>query len=226
MSNTVLVVAAHPDDEVLMCGGTIAKTVAKGGRVDILFLSDGETARFTDAADGNAAPSIEARKQAARAAAALLGAEPPRFLDLPDNRLDSLALLDIVKQVEAHVRDVQPETVITHSIHDLNIDHQIANKAVATACRPLPGRSVRAIYAAETLSASEWSLTGRFAPVRYVDIGDHMELKIKALRCYGDEIPPAPHPRSEDAVRSLARVRGAEAGLFDAEAFEVIREIQ
>lgn len=225
MPKTVLVIAAHPDDEALMCGGAIAKHAAQGDPVFVLFVADGETARYADPADPGAMDAIEARKAAARKAAETLGAEDPLFLGFPDNRLDSLPLLDIVKPVERVIADIRPETVITHAVGDLNIDHQLVGKAVATACRPLPGRSVRAIYAAETLSASEWGLGASFAPRRYVDISAHVETKIAALKSYGAEIPAPPHARSEEAVLANARLRGAQAGLHFAEAFEVIREI-
>lgn len=225
MPMNVLVIAAHPDDEVLMCGGTIAKHATNGDSVFVLFASDGETARFEDPSNAGAAEAVEARKAAARKAAERLGAEDPLFLGFPDNRLDSLPLLDIIKPIERAVADIRPDIVITHATGDLNIDHHLVSKAVATACRPLPGRSVRALYAAETLSASEWGLSAPFTPTRYVDISVHIQTKVDALKLYGGEIPPAPHARSEEAVLANARMRGAQVGLHFAEAFEVIREI-
>lgn len=223
----VLAVAAHPDDEVLMAGATLARHAAEGARVEILFVADGATARFAGPDGPGAAEAIAAREEAARAAARILGARPPRFLRFPDNRLDSAALLDIVKAIEAVVAEIGPEAVYTHFEGDLNIDHAIVGRAVRTACRPTPGRGILRLYAGETLSASEWGGGPRFRPNRYVgcDAAGALATKIAALKAYGEEIPPAPHPRSLEAVEALARSRGAEAGLDHAEAFEIIREI-
>ncbi|MGQ0662592.1 MAG: PIG-L deacetylase family protein [Pseudomonadota bacterium] len=217
----ILIVAAHPDDEALGCGGTIARHAAAGERVDILFLADGASAR-----PGAGADEIEARRRAARAAAAALGAQPPEFLDFPDNRLDIVPLLTVVQAVEAVVGRARPAIVYTHHAGDLNIDHRIANQATLTACRPLPGATVRAIYSFEVLSSTEWAshLTG-FWPTRYVDIGSHLEAKMAALRLYRAEMRPFPHPRSFEAVAALAKLRGTAVGLAAAEAFMTIREI-
>lgn len=218
----VLVVAAHPDDETLGCGGTIARHAAAGDTVSLLFLADGVGAR----GDHDAA-AIAGRTRAAAAAAAALGAEPPRCLGLPDNRLDTVALLDIVKAIEALVEEVRPAVVYTHHGGDLNIDHRIAHRAVLTACRPLPESPVRAIHAFEVPSSSEWASPGdAFVPTRFVDIAATFATKMAALACYGDEMRAFPHPRSAQAVEALARWRGASAGLALAEAFAVVREIE
>jgi LmbE family N-acetylglucosaminyl deacetylase len=170
---------------------------------------------------------IEARKQMARAAARLIGAHPPRFLDLPDNRLDSIALLDIVKPIEAMIAEVRPDIVYTNHANDLNVDHRIAHQAVLTACRPQPGHSVRAIYAFETLSSTEWELAGLgrgFQPTRYVDISGFTDAKMAAVNAYGVETRNFPHPRSREAVEALWKLRGAQVGFEAAEALVVVRE--
>ena len=221
---TVLVVAAHPDDEILGCGGTIARHAARGDNVSLLFLADGETSR-----PGAGTADIEKRQAAARKAAEIVGASIFDFADFPDNRLDGVELLTVVRRIEAAIGELAPEIVYTHALADLNIDHQTCHRATLTACRPLPGRSVRRLLAFETLSSTEWSaeaMAVRFCPTLFIDIGDHLAQKLEALDCYDDELPPFPHARSREAVEALARRRGAEVGCPAAEAFQIIREIE
>jgi LmbE family N-acetylglucosaminyl deacetylase len=221
---TVLIIAAHPDDEVLGCGGAMAKHAAGGDTVHTLFLADGVSARPVDG--GRAA--IDGRKEAAARAAQALGVEPPRFLDLPDNRLDTMALLDVVRPVEDMVAALLPAIIYTHHSGDLNIDHRIAHQATMTACRPLPSSPVVAIYAFEVASSTEWASpnTGApFRPTRFIDIDRELECKLSALACYEGEMQPFPHSRSAQALEALARWRGASAGVAAAEAFEVLRQI-
>jgi len=222
MSGPVLVVAAHPDDEALGCGGAMARHAAEGRRVEVLFVADGVGARGPDDA------ALARRRAAAREAARILGASPPRFLDFPDNRLDGVDLLDVVRAVEAAVREVGPRLVYTHHGGDLNVDHGVVHRAVLTACRPLPGSGVDGILAFETPSSTEWSSAAvgpAFAPTMFTDVAAHLDAKAAALAAYGEEMRAFPHPRSETAVRALAAVRGAAAGLEAAEAFEVVRWI-
>lgn len=223
MSNTVLVVASHPDDEVLGVGGTMARHVAAGDTVHSLIVAEGATSRpgIDDAA------ATKALHAAAIAAAGVLGAEPPRLLGLPDNRLDTLALLDIVQPIETVIAELKPQTVYTHHAGDLNRDHGITAEAVEIACRPLPGQSVSALYAFETVSSTEWGIgdTG-FMPQLFINVVDELELKLKALRYYDSEMRPFPHARSYEAVEALARLRGAQSGVGAAEAFMVRRELR
>ncbi len=221
MSHSVLVVAAHPDDEVLGAGGTLARHGRDGDEVHVIFLADGVGARGT-----RSEGELSARKDSARMAADLLGLASLHFLDRPDNRLDTVPLLDIVQEIEARMEEVRRAPVYTHHGGDLNVDHRIAHQATLTACRPLPGASVKAIYAFEVPSSSEWSspqIGGAFEPRRLVGID--INLKLQALNCYDQELRNFPHPRSVEAVAALARWRGANAGLEAAEAFDVIREI-
>lgn len=220
----ILVVAAHPDDEVLGCGGTMARHAAAGDTVHVLFLADGETSRPPAA---ETASAVAGREQAAQAAAAVLGAQAPRFAGLPDNRLDTVALLDVVQRVEAVVAETRPDTVYTHHSGDLNVDHRIAHQAVLTACRPLPGSPVTALYAFEVASSTEWASPRpeqAFLPTRFVDISGFLEVKLKALECYGEEMRPFPHARSLEGIEAQARLRGVGAGMEAAEAFVVVRE--
>ncbi len=218
----VLAMVAHPDDEVLGAGGTLARHVAQGETVHIAFLTDGVGARGDDdAAAGR-------RAAAARDAARILGAQEPQFLGLPDNRLDRMDLLDIVQAIEAIVGRIEPAVVYTHHGGDLNIDHAICHRAVLTACRPLPGCKVRRIYAMEIASSTEWApgAANTFVPSRFVNIAATIGAKQRALDAYAEEMRAFPHARSAEAVAALAAWRGASAGLAAAEAFMVLREIE
>lgn len=218
----ILVVAAHPDDEVLGCGGTIARHAAAGDEVHVLFLADGESSRL-QVPDPVA---VESRLASARVAAGILGVTEIHALGLADNRLDSLPLLDIVQPVERLVQKLEPETVYTHHHGDLNIDHRIAHQAVMTACRPLPGQSVKAIYCFEIPSSTEWQTPGMesFAPNVFVNIISSLECKRRALQAYSSEMRPFPHPRSIEFVSAQECIRGGAAGLDRAEAFVLVRQ--
>ena len=220
----ILVVAAHPDDEALGCGGTMARHVAAGDIVHVLFLADGVGARHDEAP----VAEFEERDRAAAAAMADLGAQPAHKLDLPDNRLDTVALLDVVRGVEDIVNEVRPRIIYTHHAGDLNIDHRIAHQAVMTACRPLPGSTFEAVYAFEVPSSTEWagpSYDGAFRPTHFVEITAQLDAKRKALGHYAAEMRPSPHPRSLETVESLARLRGSTIGVPAAEAFMVLWQI-
>ena len=156
-AQTILVIAAHPDDEVLGCGATLARHAAEGDSVHVLIVAEGATSRDAQRNPANRTGELTALRTAAGRAAAALGIGPPQFLSLPDNRLDELPLLDVIKPIEAAVAEFTPDVVYTHHGGDLNIDHRIVHQAVVTACRPLPGQSVRALYAFETVSSTEWS---------------------------------------------------------------------
>ena len=225
---TCLVVAAHPDDEILGAGGVMARHSAAGDRVFILIMATGASSRA--GVDAPAADeAIQALKAAAGRAALAVGAAPPFYADLPDNRMDGLDLLDVVRAIERVLDDIQPEIIYTHSPLDLNIDHEITARAVLTAARPQPENGVRAIHAFEVPSATGWYPRGdgrEFVPSRYVDIsGEPLDAKMAALSCYAAEMRAFPHARSLEAVAALAKWRGSAVGLDAAEAFTVLREI-
>ena len=152
---SILVVAAHPDDEVLGCGGYIAARVKSGDEVVVTCLSDGVTSR--DENSGGA--EIETRRHAARSAAKVLGVKDVSFGDFPDNKLDSVPVLEVIKRIEAVIERVQPSIVLTHFGGDLNIDHRIVNQSVLTACRPTPNQVVRQIMFFEIPSSTEWQVS-------------------------------------------------------------------
>lgn len=219
-SEVVLIVAAHPDDEVLGCGGAIARHADRGAEVDVLFLSDGVSSRGP--ADRN---EVDARRQSAVRATEILGANRPQFLEYPDNRLDAVPLLDVVQSVEAVMQRKPYQLIYTHSPADLNIDHQLAARAVVTASRPVPGQSVSAVLFFEVPSSSEWNFGGEpqahFNVV--IDIAAQIDRKLEALEAYAVEMRSPPHPRSYDNVRALARTRGATHGFEAGEAFSLAR---
>lgn len=211
----VLVVCAHPDDEVLGCGGTIARHVAEGDKVHVVYVADGETARIMH--------NRGERNKAAQKACEALGASP-QFLDHPDQRLDQLALLDITREIEAVAKAIQPRVVYTHHVGDLNRDHRIVHKAVMTAFRPVSGLTPNQIFAFEVLSSTEWG--SGFWPNHFVDISAFMKKKLEALHCYSDEMRPPPHARSYASAIALAEMRGYSVGQGSAEAFMVMRSIR
>lgn len=223
----VLVVAAHPDDEVLGCGGTIAGLAAQGHEVHVHILAEGATSRWAEreAADPSA---VEALGGEAVRAGEVLGAVDVVLHGMPDNRLDTVPLLEVVKVVEAAVQRVQPEVVYTHHGGDLNIDHAIVHRAVLTATRPLGTTPVRDVLAFEVPSSTEWSFQrfGAFSPNVFVDISDTFELKLQALAYYDSEVQAFPHPRSVEALAAIAQRWGSVAGCGSAEAFELVRSIR
>lgn len=224
----ILIVAAHPDDEVLGCGGVMAAHAAKGDDVYVLILAEGATSRDVVRNIPNRGDELTCLRQAGRSAAVVLGVNPPRFLGLPDNRLDSLPLLDVIKKVEYVIQEIEPTVIYTHHGGDLNVDHSITLQAVLTACRPIPGSLISAIYTFETVSSTEWNHTpthNPFIPTRFVNVTDYIDKKIQALLCYDSEMRDYPHARSLDNVKNLAQWRGASVGLAAAEAFMVIREV-
>lgn len=224
----VLVVAAHPDDEVLGCGGTVARLAAEGKRVHIAIFGEGITSRHDrrEAADG---AQIEALAATARKVARQLGAASVRLLGLPDNRFDTLPLLEVVKRVEGLVEELRPEVVFTHHGGDLNVDHATLFRAVMTATRPTVGHPVKAVYAFEVASSTEWAFQQFhpvFQPNVFFDVTTTLDRKLAAMALYEGEARPFPHPRSREALCAQAQRWGSTAGVLAAEAFVVIREIR
>jgi LmbE family N-acetylglucosaminyl deacetylase len=226
--STILVVAAHPDDEVLGVGATAARRAASGDTVHLAILGEGVTSRAPDRAGAHPA-AVAALQDDARAVAGMLGAKSVVFGALPDNRFDTVALLDIVKRVEAWVRELVPEIVYTHHPGDLNVDHRLTFQAVLTATRPVPGCRVREVYAFEIPSSTEWAfgrLAAPFSPTVFEDVASTIELKVACLERYRAEHRPFPHPRSGEALLATARRWGSVAGLPYVEAFELIRAVR
>ena len=220
---SILVIAAHPDDEVLGCGATIARHAAAGEDVHIIFVSDGETSR------GEIDPSaISAREAMARKAAQVLGARPPVFLGFPDNQLDTVPLLDIAKAIEGATRDLTPRRIYTHHSGDLNVDHVQVARACLTAFRPQAGaHTVEDILSFEVLSSTHWNEpSASFIPNVFISVEGFEEAKIAALEVYASEMREWPHARSLQSARHLMAMRGAVIGQPAAEAFTLLRRIE
>jgi N-acetylglucosamine malate deacetylase 1 len=221
----VLVIAAHPDDEILGCGGSIAFHVNKGDEVSVVFMSDGVTSRKNKEVSLN---EIDKRKRSALGACAILGAQEPYFLDLPDNQMDTHSILEITQKLERVIDKIKPEIVYTHHGKDLNIDHQLTYLATMTACRPQPESFVYEIYSFEILSSTGWgspTMENIFLPNVFIDITTVFEKKMEAIHYYRDELRPSPHARSYDGIESLAKYRGMSVGVKYSEAFQLQRKI-
>jgi LmbE family N-acetylglucosaminyl deacetylase len=218
----VLVCAAHPDDEILGCGGTMAAHADAGDAVHVLLLGRGIASRGDDA---GAQAQLE---RDAHRANAIVGARTLRLCDFPDNRMDSVERLAIVREIEAEIERYKPTIVYAHHGSDLNVDHQRVHDAASVACRPVPGTSVHTLLFFEVASSSEWRPAGTatpFVPNRFVDVSATYARKAEALAAYASEMRAFPHPRSIEALEALARWRGATAGVAAAEAFVVGRQI-
>lgn len=222
----VLVVAAHPDDELLGVGGTIRKLANEGVECHAVIIGEGITSRADKRAEADFDELKELQKDA-RAAAEKVGYQSIDFCELPDNRLDSMDLLDVIKVVSKYVNLYHPDTIFTHHHGDLNIDHRIVCEAVITACRPVGDYCVERIYSYETASSTEWNYTygEPFTPTVFFDVTDTLEAKIEGMSCYRSESAEYPHPRSAEALRALASYRGSNVGVGLAEAFMSLREV-
>lgn len=228
MTAQILVVAAHPDDEVLGCGGTIARHADAGDSVQVLILAEGATSRQQQRDRDLAIDELSALAQAAQKAGAILGAAAVELLDLPDNRLDSLDRLDLIKQIEAFIDRHRPEIIYVHHAGDVNVDHRRLHEAVVTACRPTPCHPVRRLLSYEVASSTEWQPPGSapgFQPNWFVDITAQWPRKREALEAYATEMRPWPHARSILALEHLARWRGSQVGVEAAEAFSLLRQL-
>lgn len=217
----VAIIAAHPDDEVLGCGGTIAKHSARGDIVDVLFFTDGESSRLNFVVS-----HIENRKKSALTALKLLGVKGKiEFLNYPDNALDSVRLLEITQSLEKIILPLNPSIVYTHSAVDLNLDHQLVNRSVMTCFRPIKSKMPSKIYGFEVASSTEWAINQKFNPLHFINIDQHIDTKLRALNAYASELRKSPHPRSFEYIKALATIRGGQSGCKYAEGFEILRSI-
>ncbi len=229
LGERILIIAAHPDDEVLGCGGTIARFIDSGAVVRIVFLAEGVTARYLP--DQLAEPDVlqrsDRRNLNAFIAAGVLGV--PSNQVFVEKRLccqlDQTPLIDVVRQIESHIGDFLPTRLFTHAADDPNVDHGIAHRAVLAAVRPHARQYLKAVYAFEVLSSTEWNPLRPFQCKAFFDVTTTIDRKVQALAAYDDEMRLPPHPRSEEVVRALARFRGAASGSHYAEGFQLIRSL-
>lgn len=223
----VLVIAAHPDDEVLGCGATAARLVREGHNVQFAIMAEGITSRYErrEAADLNL---VEELRSHALIAARTIGVKDVHFYQFPDNRMDSVPLLEVVKKVEEIVERVRPARIYTHHPGDLNVDHGTVSRAVMTATRPMPGCPASEVLYFEVPSSTEWAFQAVlpiFRPNVFVDVRETLQAKLDAMACYETEVRAFPHPRSPEALRVNARRWGTVIGREAAEAFELARMI-
>ncbi|MBF0492097.1 MAG: PIG-L family deacetylase [Deltaproteobacteria bacterium] len=227
----ILIIASHPDDEILGCGGTIAKYSRQGAEVYPVILAEGATSRgLTKGLNRNSKknPELKNLKEAAKNAAKILGTEIPIFLNFPDNQLDKIPLLKIIQKIEPIIKKIKPNILWTHHGYDINIDHQITHQAAITAARALPGSSIQQILFFETPSSTDYQIQSTqtaFLAQWFEDITSTLELKMKALEAYHLEMRAWPHLRSYEAIEALAKYRGAMAGFCAAEAFMLGRKM-
>jgi LmbE family N-acetylglucosaminyl deacetylase len=214
MAKHVLVIAAHPDDELLGCGGTVALHTKAGDEVTSVIVCEGESLRYGQKGIGQA--------EHIRRAAATLGVRDVRPLGFPDQRLDTMPLTDIINPLDEIVKEVQPSVVYVQFGGDINRDHQLLFQAALVATRPT-ACWVQAVYAFDTASSTEWAFPRTFTADTWVDISTTLETKLAAMACYTSEVRPYPHPRSIDALRYRANAWGNQQCLEAAEAFMTVR---
>lgn len=214
---TILVIAAHPDDEAIGCAGTLKKHATCGDSVYAVSFTNGVSSR-------NNTPdnSINERLNSANNSAKKIGFQWVKLGDFPDNELDTISLLTLTKFIEDIKKIIQPTIIYTHSAVDLNIDHRRVHEATLIAFRPQPGEIWKEIRTYEVASSTEWGID-HFKPNLFVDVTQVYSHKKKALLCYQQEMRDYPHTRSLDAIENINRYRGSQAGFILAEAFEVIR---
>tara|TARA_B100000795_G_C22799213_1_gene440928 strand:- start:1123 stop:1806 length:684 start_codon:yes stop_codon:yes gene_type:complete len=220
-NNSVLVVAAHPDDEAIGCFGTLLKHHKFGDKINIIFLTDGVSSRGTS-------EKLKAeRKKNCLKVLRIIGLKNKNvfFLDYPDNMMDTVPLLDVVKDIEKIKQKIKPNILYTHFSNDLNIDHRVAYQAAVTASRPTTNETVKKIFCFEVLSSTEWSDKNKqiFSPNYFVDISKFIHKKLKALKIYDKEIKKSPNARSLENIKNLASIRGSAIGTYHAEAFFIER---
>lgn len=229
MSNSVLIIAAHPDDEVLGCGGTICHHVENGDKVDVLIMVEGATSRSDSRNRELHSEEISNLSKAAKHVQNILGINSLELHNFPDNRLDSVDLLDLTKIIEIKIKAFNPNIIYTHHSGDVNVDHRRLHKATITACRPTPTSKIKRILSYETVSSTEWQPEGSdssFHPNWFVDIEKYWSKKKQALQAYQSEMREWPHPRSLDGLEILGKWRGSQIGIPLAEAFKLLRNIE
>ncbi|EAJ0349107.1 PIG-L family deacetylase [Campylobacter lari] len=220
-NNKILIIAAHPDDEVLGCFGTIAKYIQQGYEAYTLILGEGKTSREINSENEQEILEDELFK-----ANNLLGIKKVFRKFFPDNAFDKIPLLEIVKSIEEVKNEIKPNIIFTHYEKDLNIDHQITYKATITATRSLQEESVKEIYSFEILSSTEWNYPLSFQPDVFFDISETLDLKLKAMSFYQSELRNYPHPRSLEGIKINAQYQGMRVGLQYAEVFKSVKVIK
>lgn len=227
MNKTILIVAAHPDDEILGCGGTIARLIREDGYdAFALVLGEGITARDARRDVKKRKKDLKVLHSQMESANKIIGVKEVFSINFPDNRFDMIPLLDIVKKIEEVKNKVKPQIIFTHFSNDLNIDHRITYQAVLTATRPTVDETVKKIFSFEIASSTDWNFPMTFQPNYFVDVSGTLEVKLKALEEYRTEMKKYPHLRSLEYLKLCAQNWGAKTGVDLAEAFQIVRIIK
>ena len=226
MNKKILIVAAHPDDEVLGCFGTVARLIQEGYEAYTLILGEGKTSRDEKRVVENKKDELDNLNIEIKNANDIIGIKKTFIYNFPDNRFDSVDLLDIVKVISKVKEEIKPDIIFTHYENDLNIDHTITYKAVLTATRPMKNECVKEIYSFEILSSTEWNYPISFSPDVYFDIEDFIDIKLEAMKKYYSELCEYPHPRSLEGIKLNAQYNGMRVGKKYVEAFKCIRIIK
>jgi len=214
----VLVIAPHPDDEVIGAGGTVARHVADGDGVSLCIVTQGYSPPWPK-------DIVETARRQVEAARKVLGIKQTFSLGFPTVKLNTVPNTELTNALQKVVDQTTPEVVYTSSASDVNQDHRIVFEATLVACRPLPGSTVRRLLSYEVGPAARYG-HAPFAPNVFVDISAFLDKKLEAMRCYGTELRVPPHPRSLAGIELIARERGLSVGLQAAECFQLVREIQ
>ena len=222
-----LIIAAHPDDETLGCGGLISKYQPLGVEFKVVFIGEGSTCRFSAPLAKGVVTAIKQRTESAIQAMNILQIRDFEFHDQPCGRFDQLPIISINKIIEGVIRNFDPDTVFTHSPFDVNNDHKIVFNATIMATRPGAQNHVSRLLSYEVLSSSEWAFTNTFNPNYFEELSErNLDMKWQALALYESEIRSYPFPRSKEGIRALSMARGMQAGFAYAEAFHLIREFK
>lgn len=225
-NQTVMVIAAHPDDEVLGLGGTIAKLADRGANIHLLILTDGSTSQYRN--DPDLAEILHEKKNETEACAKILGIQTIIYGGFPDMKLDTIPHIILNQCIEQALNQYHPEIVFTHFWGDVNLDHQLAFHSTMVAVRPTKEQTVRELFCYRIPSSTEWSApneTKAFSPNYFVDVSGYEKQKKKAIACYEKELREYPHPRSLQAVSEADTAAGLKVGLLQAEEFMIIRYI-
>jgi len=234
----VLVIVAHPDDEVLGMGGTIVKYTKNKHRIKVVFMASGIFSRRSPDYINKPSYSLSKRtekimyeqiselKKDVKKANKTMGVNELEFVDFPDNEMDKITQLEITKKIEKIITKFNPDVVYTHSKNDVNIDHRIIYEAILTATRPLSNSKIKEVYSFEVPSSTEWFFPSHFSPNVFIDITKELKTKLKAMACYKNEIRKFPHPRSMEALEAIAKRWGSVSGFYAAEPFILVRQLK